>query len=400
MLQFQCPHCRAVIRVHNSAMGQRGTCQTCGQKILVPVMTEKSRSGLEDTEVILQQEASNELAEPASEQQAVNELLSALSSPEVKPPDDDPILNVVRRGSRSNNSFLLTGLIFLLIGGCGAVAYYYLSQPLMQAELTAQIMPVDAIKPTLIGRHAIQQPELFESFWLKNPGKKIEINSRLLETSILAQKRGLELRLYPGPDNDLYRVDILKNELLREFYASHSAELEEQRKEVLIDAASSFLEQMVVKEDLLRKNSHLLIEIRDRMVLTAMVHGLGFRLVAEVKGKQYPCVWQDKQDRLYFALPKETTHFIIREAKIAGQNKVFPKTMRFDISCPQAIKTASRKIPPESLISTEEKEKEEKGEDKEGTKDETGKESKEGEESETVPKEPVTEENPTEPEPK
>jgi len=367
MLQFQCPHCQAVIRVHNSAMGQRGTCQKCGQKILVPAMTASSTSEREDTEVILQEvapEAPGQCSkEPAAEQQAVSELLSALSSPEVKPTDEDPILNVVRRGSRSNNSFLLTGLIFLLIGGCGAVAFYYLSQPLMQAELTAQIMPVDAIKPMLIGRHAIQQPELFESFWLKNPGKKIEINSRLLETSILAQKRGLELRLYPGPDNDLYRVDILKNELLHEYYTSHSAELEEQRKKVLIDAASYFLEQMVVKEDILRKNSHLLIEIRDRMVLTAMVHGLGFRLIAEVNGKQYPCVWQDKQDRLYFALPKETTNFIIREADIAGQYKAFPKTMRFDISCPQAKKTVSKKAPPEPLISKEKKEKEDKSEE-------------------------------------
>ncbi len=397
MLQFQCPHCQAVIRVHNSAMGQRGTCQKCGQKILVPTMTASSKTELEDTEVILQEEAPDELKGPASEQQAVSELLAALSSPEVKPTDDDPILNVVRRGKRSNNSFLITGLIFLLIGGCGAVAFYYLSQPLMQAELTAQIMPVDAIKPMLIGRHAIQQPELFESFWLKNPGKKIEINSRLLETSILAQKRGLELRLYPGPDNDLYRVDILQNEPLQEYYASHSAELEEQRKEVLVDAASSFLEQMVVKEDLLRKNSRLLIEIRDRMVLTAMVHGLGFRLVAEVNGKQYPCVWQDKQDRLYFALPKETTNFIIRETEIVGQNKAFPKTMRFDISCPQAKKAVSKKTPSKPLISKEEKEKEEKGEDKEGGKNEEGRGDKEGKAASKIP---VKKEKPTEPEPK
>jgi hypothetical protein len=110
-------------------------------------MTASSKTELEDTEVILQEEAPDELKGPASEQQAVSELLAALSSPEVKPTDDDPIINVVRRGKRSNNSFLITGLIFLLIGGCGAVAFYYLSQPLMQAELTAQIMPVEAIKP-------------------------------------------------------------------------------------------------------------------------------------------------------------------------------------------------------------------------------------------------------------
>ncbi len=358
MLQFQCPHCQAVIRVRSSAMGQSGTCQSCNQKIRVPTIQPppcSEQEAVEEIQLESQQAESSPAENAPTEQQAVHELLSALSSPPEKPTCEDPILNVTER-RKSNHSFMITGLLFLIIGGCGAIAFYYLSQPLMQAELKTQIVTVDAIKPTLLSRNVIQQPELFEAFWLKHPGKKIEINSRLLETSILAQKRGLELRLYPGPENNLYRVDLLENKTLRQFYAKHSSELEKLRKEVLLDATNSFLEQMVEKEELLRRNSHLLIEIRDRMILTAMVRGLGFRLIAETKGKQFPCVWQDKQDRLYFSLPKGTTRFIIREIEIAGQKKFFPKTLKFVASLPSSEKPKQKELPSEPLISKEKKE--------------------------------------------
>ena len=340
-------------------MGQSGICQKCGQKILVPIV--KAEAGSNDDEPAQQdqvserQQISEQPEKPVSEDQAVSELLSALSSTGATQSEQDPILDVARRGTNSNQSFLLTGLFFLLIGGIGAVAAYFLSQPKMQGELAAQLVPVNAIKPMLIGRQAIGQPELFETFWLRNPDKQIEINSRLLETSILAQKRGLEIRIYPGPENELYRVDLLQNKPLNDYYTLHLTELEEERKKILIKATVSFLEQMVAKEEILRKNSHLLIGIRDRMVLTAMVHGLGFRLVALIGGKQYPCVWQDKQDRLYFVLPKGTAHFVVREADRAGRKKMFPETMRFRISTPYAKTETRKKSSPQQPGSKEQK---------------------------------------------
>ncbi len=359
MLQFRCPYCQAVIRVPNSAMGQSGICQKCGQKILVPVVEADTGSNkgepVPQDQLPERQQISERSEKPVSEDQAVSELLSALSSAEAPQSEQDPILDLARRGSNSGKSFLLTGLFFLLIGAVGAIAVYLLSQPKMQGNLTAQVAPVNAIKPMLIGRQAIGQPELFETFWLRNPDRQIEINSRLLETSILAQKRGLEIRIYPGPENELYRVDLLQNKPLNDYYTQHLTELEEERKKILIQATVSFLEQMVAKEEILRKNSRLLIEIRDRMVLTAMVHGLGFRLVALVGEKQYPCVWQDKQDRLYFVLPKGTTHFIVREADRAGQKKIFPKTMRFRISTPYAKIVARKKSSPQQPNSEEDK---------------------------------------------
>ena len=367
MLQFRCPYCQAVIRVPNSAMGQSGICQKCGQKILVPVVKTESGSNQEQPvqqeeisrqeQIAGRQQVSEQPQKPVSEDQAVSELLSALSSAEATQGEQDPILDVARRGSTSNQSFLLTGLFFLLIGGIGAIAVYLLSQPQMQGELTAQVVPVNAIKPMLIGRQAIGQPDLFETFWLRNPDKKIEINSRLLETSILAQKRGLEIRIYPGPENELYRVDLLQNKPLNDYCTQHLAELEKERKKILIQSTVSFLEQMVAKEEILRKNSRLLIEIRNRMVLTAMVHGLGFRLVALVGEKQYPCVWQDKQDRLYFVLPKGTPHFVVREADRAGQKKMFPETMRFRISTPYAKMETRKKASAEQSPSEEDETK-------------------------------------------
>lgn len=351
MLQFQCPHCQTLIRVNDSAMGQRGTCPKCHQTLLIPMVTPAEQQDAVDKTSLhsapgsygasFTDEASHsgEIpgTEPAAqiptEQQAVSDLFSAISSSEATSIEEDSIYRATVQSRRSNQTTVLTGLFFLLIAAGGAVAYYYFTQPLMQGEFVAQLMPANSIKPTLLTRKAIHQPELFEAFWLKHPDEEIKINSRLLEVSVLAQKRGLEFRLYPGSENDLYRVDLLKNQPLRDFYRKNSDRLEKVRKKILTESAGDFLKQMVNESKGLKRNTRLLIEFRDRMVLSSMVKGLGLRLTAIVDGKQYPCVCQDKDDKLYFSLPKGTVKFIIREKEFAGKKKVFPQSLRFTATC-------------------------------------------------------------------
>lgn len=65
------------------------------------------------------------------------------------------------------------------------------------------------------------------------------------------------------------------------------------------------------------------------MILPAGVDALGFRLAAFVESTMYPCIWQDKDDRLYFAVPKGTKRFEIREREVYGQPRQFPANLKF-----------------------------------------------------------------------
>ena len=329
MIQFQCPHCQATIRVSDSAMGQRGSCPQCKQILLVPMIDPSAQQSASNPE-----QSGSTLS---NSEQSAQDIFSAISSSD-NSSQGDPIYRASQKKRQSGVGSLLTGLFFLLIGAAVAVTFYYMSQPVMQGKLSAQLMPANSIKPTLLSRQAIDQPDLFEKFWLKNPSTKIEINSRLLETSVLAQQKGLEFQLFPGQDHDLYRVDVLKNKTFYEYYSKHSEEFEALRQEILTSATTDFLKQMIKREIGLNQNSNLMIEFRDRMILSVLTKSLGFRLCAEVDRKQYPCVWQDKDDRLYFSLPAGTIKFTIRETIIPNQKKLYPDSLRFTVSCPEAKK--------------------------------------------------------------
>lgn len=376
MIQFQCPHCQATIRVNDSAMGQRGDCPQCNQALLVPMAGPVAQQESDTPAQV------NPMGQQPTQSQAMNDLFSEIASPKEAESEDDPIYKAVNKAHQSNIGTVLTGVFFLLIGIGGAIAAYHFSQPKLQRTFTAQLMPADSIKRTLLTRKTINQPELFEQFWLAHPGKKVDINSRILETSVLAQKRGLEFQLFPGPDNDLYRVDVLKNKPLDEFYRKNRGSIEALRKEVLLNATGDFLTQMIEKEEGLKQNSILLIEIRDRMILTAMVKGLGFRLSAVVHGKQYPCVWQDSEDRLYFSLPQGTVNFTIRETDIANNEKIYPNSLRLTVTCLDANLRKQNSYQPGHLISDEEKPEETSSEELKQTEEEA-EEKKENPDSET-----------------
>ena len=380
MLQFQCPHCEATIRVQDSAMGQRGACPKCKQTLLVP-MVEAAKS--QDSQPVVENQIPQSM-----ENEAVNDLFSAISS-EKESSEQESILKSTTQSQRSNKATVFTGLFFLLLGIAGASAVYFFTRPLMQDQLSAQLMPADAIKATLLKRKTINQPELFEFFWLKHSNEKIQINSKLLETSVRAQNRGLEFQLYPGSQSDLYRVDVLKNVAIHKFHSQQYTKLEGVRKNILIEATNDFLKKMVEQDQGLRQNPAMLIDIRDRLILTAMVDGLGIRLAAVVEDHPYPCVWQDKEKRYYFSLPKGTIKFIIIEAEVVGKKKVLPSSLRFVVTCPDAEKRDPDNFQSGHLLS-EEKEIENKGKsEKDSEPDSESKPSPSGEKPDQKMNEPA-----------
>lgn len=344
MIQFECPHCQAVLRVPDSAMGQEGACPKCQKALLIPNPMAQQISPSAVTQHVTPQPASGidqtnqSAAPPKSADQAVGELFEVLSHPEEHVPIEDPRVRVKARKRSSSGSFL-TGTVFVLICIAGLYALYEFLNPKMRGELTGTIVKSDAIPYIKIPRQQIAEQAVFDAFLEKYSGDRISINSQILKSSLEAHARGIDIKVSASTSTKIIRVDVLQNKPLREFHREAFARIDKLRKEKLTVALTDFMTR-VIETDQVLQNSKTLLEFRDRLILPACVDGLGYRLTAQVNNKQYPCLWQDKEDKLYFAIPFDANQFEIIEREIPGASRQFPANLFFTVNI-QSPATAS-----------------------------------------------------------
>ncbi|MCA8984042.1 MAG: hypothetical protein KDA76_09800 [Planctomycetaceae bacterium] len=350
MIQFECPHCQAVLRVPDSAMGQKGKCPKCGQSLLVPSLAAPPEHPAanavnkpKETETVPATENVDDLlstlgqqtpaaSHPRTAEEAVGELFTALSHDSTHSLEVDPLLNVTARARVQNRASVLTGLFFILIAVGLGITVYFLLQPSLQGELMAQLLPPESLQPKLIPVRDLEDAQQFQHYLRDHEGRRIHMNSQYLQSSLEGTDKGLVLRIAPTGVCDVYRVNVLSNQALREYHAEHYGNIEETRLREFRQALREFFQQIGEAEDVLLGNPANLLQYRDRLILPGVVDALGYRLAAFSQGTQYPCVWQDKDDQLYFALPRGTKQFEVREREIVGQPRYFPANLRFTVS--------------------------------------------------------------------
>ncbi len=348
MIQFECPHCQAVLRVPDSAMGQQGACPKCQKALLIPNPMAQQMSPTATVPPAISQPpsgiaAANQPATPPpalpkSTDDAVGELFEALSHPEQHTPTEDPMVRAAVR-KRSSSGSLLTGTVFVLICIAGLYALYHFLNPKMRGELVGTIVKSDAIPYIKIPRQQIADQTVFEAFLQKYSGDRISINSQILTSSLEAHARGIDIKVNASTTTRIVRVDVLQNKPLREFHRQAFSRIDKLRKEKLAAAMTDFMTR-VIETDQVLQNPKTLLEFRDRLILPACVDGLGYRLTAQADDKQYPCLWQDKEDKLYFAIPFDANQFEIIEREIPGASRQFPANLLF------TVKVQSQSTPP------------------------------------------------------
>ncbi len=354
MIQLDCPHCKATLRVPDAAMGQTGPCPRCGKPVLVPIPPQAQTPAAApttppvgsvtppaatapppqptspaNTEGYLEQLAAEGRPNKSNEE-AVGELFQVLSEPDQHRLDEDPLRRVVAQRRQSSSSFL-TGTIFVLLTIIALYFLYDYLNPKMRGQMQGTLVSNGSIPLVVIKQNQIGDLEAFQQYRQEHGGDRININSRILRTSIVAREPGIEISVEPGPTTQLVRVDVLQNKPLRDYHRERFASFDRPRKEIMNKGVVDFLRAVNETESVLR-NPTMLREFRDRFVLPACVSGLGYRLTAETGGIKYPCIWQDKEDRLYFAVPGEATSFTIIERELASQPRVFPKSLQFEVS--------------------------------------------------------------------
>ncbi|TWT62352.1 hypothetical protein [Rubinisphaera italica] len=347
MIQFECPYCQAVLRVPDSAMGQQGACPKCQKSLLIPNPMAQQASPAAPVQPVTSQPPSGisgatlPPAPPKSADDAVGELFEALSHPEQHTPSEDPLVRVAVRKRRSSGS-VLTGAVFILICVAGLYSLYYFLNPKMRGELTGTIVKSDSIPYIKIPRLQIADQAVFETFLQNYNGDRISINSQILKSSLEAHAKGIDIKVDASTTTKIVRVDVLQNKPLREFHREAFARIDKLRKEKLAAAITDFMTR-VNETDQVLQSSRTLLEFRDRLILPACVNGLGYRLIAQAKGKQYPCLWQDKEDRLYFAVPFDVNQFEIIEREILGDARQFPANLLFTVNIQSKSATPAAK---------------------------------------------------------
>lgn len=346
MIQFECPHCQAVLRVPDSAMGQRGKCPKCQGTLLVPTPPGAASPSASATVPPEGNDSAGppglSTTTPASAapgapggtggETELGDLFSALSGPH--PPKEDPLLKVTKRTRAQNRGSVLTGLFFLMIAIGLGVTGYFLMQPSLTAELTAELIPGNPLRPKLVAARDLGHGDLFRSFVRDHAERRIRMNSQFLHASLEAAEQGLWLRVESTGQSELYRVSPLTNAIFRELVAENYQQIETQRIAEFRGAVGEFLQNFMSAEQELMGSVSQLLFYRDRLILTGSVDALGYRLAAFVEGIQYPCIRQDREDRLYFALPRGTQQFLVKERDIPGQPRVFPTSLQFECRLP------------------------------------------------------------------
>lgn len=358
---FNCPYCTAAIRVGDEAAGKIGKCPQCETKLRVPALPKPPETAVPVT----QSAASAPPADvaggepplfpgPPADVETIPETWPGVPAPSapqtelpspVPPPDGFPVFAPQPIGAPSTMSYAqrvrqrrgegwAKVLIPLLFGGIlvgVGFAYWWAQRPTMTGELAGERLPHETVLRASIAASLFEAaPEAYRAAvdGLRE-GPQL-VSSDYMHVNFTAGTAAVQIELQPGPEADLVRVNMRANELLREFYAEHIAELDSDRQRQFESAAREYMEAWhdSAGSGMLYGNTS---RYRDSVGLGALLRGLGYHSAAIVDKVVYPCVHEDDDLNLYFIVPRGTTEFELTERERFAGVSVFQSEYRFTV---------------------------------------------------------------------
>jgi hypothetical protein len=343
-IQFNCPYCTAPIKVGDDAAGKIGKCPKCETKLRVPqparpetpagapARAPETPSGASPGRLL--ESAATDTAWPTdlTEPPAA---AAPLPFPIAAPAAETSYARQVRQRRQGSWGALL---LPLLMGGvlvALAAGYWWYARDTMTGAMTGERLPQGT---ALHGRIPVALAGTSREIYIDavkglqaNPAV---INSDLLQVEFRGGPYGLETWLTAGAQADLVRVSVRQNKLVAQFNSQHAAELIAARDTEMQEAAAKFIAdwQNATRDGMVLGNT---LEFRDSLGLNSLLGGLGYHSAALVGNTYYPCVHEDEEGRLYFAVPSGTTTFVVTERMLEGQDSVFPQEYRFDVTVEQ-----------------------------------------------------------------
>ncbi|QDT63212.1 zinc ribbon domain-containing protein [Calycomorphotria hydatis] len=314
-IEFDCPHCKATIRVPDEASGKQGTCPGCRQKLRVPQL--------------------ESIGEPAAEvpPAAVPEIQINVSAEEERPGTSRR-----RRRKRGKSS---GGGLWINIGSgiaCGAlvvgVIVYLMTADArrLQGTIAATVDQRTSLPAKEINLPASGIPEELRDevmSQLSAPG--LQFASSLMMTKIQSSKNDLVVSIETSSRTKFFRVPLGQEEIVKGYLGLQRETIARlKRKE-----QHAAIEQLFADFGTAISNGASptdLSRFRDTVAISGLVGVLGYSIEANVSGHAYPCVYEEDNGTVYFALPAETGQFQILGRRLSDGSIPLPLNYSAKIS--------------------------------------------------------------------
>lgn len=391
-IQFKCPACDAMIRVPDTSAGKKGTCPQCREKLIVPTVAQGTTAtvarpaaapapasgalpaelphvGMPHIDVTGKRSngPSASVAAPQLEDSGVHPSAAAGSIPAFGLPslDDDAApslahqLSLKERQQKKKRKMAWVGPAVCGVILLGVLAgFYWMSQPKLEGDLTAHIVPGMETRPALIPGHVsgLSKADLTEVLRrLKSNPAEWSSNSSRIKMS--GADDGIEVTLRAGSGSELVSVQIMQNKAMVNYVKQHGDALDKPRLATIQKNApklfDNWLSHFTQNVPMTDQTAH-----RDGVIFPSLVTGVGFHLEASVKGTRYPAVYEDSDGGIYFLLPNGTKTFSLHGRKLAGGG-TFPANFTVHVEgTTEAPASAKKKVLPKTR---EEREQENQG---------------------------------------
>lgn len=161
----------------------------------------------------------------------------------------------------------------------------------------------------------------------------IPLASNLMVVSFLSDVRGIIVEVKDGYDTDIVRIDPHKAPIVSAWLSQNAERLQITRSTSIGRAANDFVSRVA---NAVQNQSGIrdMAEFRDRLGVPALNRTLGHWVEAVVDGKIFPCIYEDPQGVLYFAVPSNARMFEIQEKSERKGGRVLPPSFRLTVKVP------------------------------------------------------------------
>lgn len=324
---FHCPYCTASVKVPDSAAGKLGECPKCGTKIRIPAV-----------------EIPPAAAAPAAPPPPIPQIpvaappggpesfdFSRLETGAPKTEAPRRTVAVKKSGGSGRTVGLLVMLALLILAGVGGWLILK-NQPIYAAAVAGTHAPAGqgisvSVPWATVNVEQSRQPPVVEYF----KRHQTAILSNILKIEIAASINGLEIRALPLEGTEIIGVDPYGTPDIKKFLLANETAWDATRRQVLAQFGKDLCDNVLDAQLKGGKVSNI-SDYRDVVALNSLVRGLGRHVLAGSDQKLYPCIFEDKDGKLYFVVPIGTRDLVVTEKTFEGQPHVLPSGFRLDVS--------------------------------------------------------------------
>lgn len=396
---FSCPYCTASVKVPDQAAGKVGACPKCGTKIRVPIVgpPASSLSTPQSPRTVERLEPANAPHPhvvatapsplPDTTQFPVSVVPSEPHYPDLftapppvavpfQPaeaaktvtPTADPFdfssvaMSVGPAATSSETSALqraaprkktipskrisgkvlaLLAVVLLVAAGIG-VWIKIQNLPVYQGAVVGKRVPSGQTITVTVPWASIEIPggvqtQVIEYF----KRHQTSLANNLLKIDLNASPQGLTVRFATTEDSILVSVDPQQIPDIKTLIAENQTAWEAARERELKQFAQELCTH-VAKAQTTGTRVESVSTYRDTVALNALVHGLGRHCVCIANKTTHPCVFEDQQGILHFAVPEQVKEIIVVEKTVEGRAKQLPPDFEIRTSVPPAESATPR----------------------------------------------------------